>query len=62
MGLLGGDCGLAQHMVHPTGQNVVDAPDIIAEVTQLETAFSLYLHLMRASSVKHFTKIAQEGR
>jgi hypothetical protein len=27
---------------------MIDAPDLIAEVTQLETAFSLYLHLVRA--------------
>ena len=41
VGSLDGEHGVAQHRVHPIGQNVVDVPDVIAEVTQLETALSL---------------------
>jgi hypothetical protein len=37
VGSLDGDHGVSQHRVHPTGQNVVDALDIVAEVAQLET-------------------------
>jgi hypothetical protein len=42
IGSLDGDHGVAHHRVHLTGQNVVDAPDIVAEVAQLETALSLW--------------------
>ena len=52
MGSLNGDHGVAQRKVHLTSQNVVDAPDLIAEVTQLETAFYLCLHLMRVPFYK----------
>jgi hypothetical protein len=48
--------------MHLTGQNVIDALDIIAEVAQLETALSHCLHLMRAPLCKTLHYISTGGK
>jgi hypothetical protein len=45
-GSLNGDHHVTQHRVHLTSEDMIDAPDVIAKVAQLETTFSLCLHLV----------------
>jgi hypothetical protein len=40
-GSLDGDHDVVHHRVHSTDQNVLDAPDIVVKVAQLEIALSL---------------------
>ena len=61
-GSLNGDHGVAHDRVQPIGQNVVDAPDIIAKVNMLKTSLSLRLHLMRAPLHKTLHYISTGGK
>jgi hypothetical protein len=56
------DHSVAQHRVHLTGQDMIDAPDVIAEVAQLETTFSHCLCLVRVPLCKTLRHLGTSGK
>jgi hypothetical protein len=59
---LNGDPSVTQHRVYPIGQDMIKAPNIIAEVTQLEIALSFCLHLVRAPLCETLHHLSTSGK